>query len=63
LKAALPEQGRSFISAAEAAQTAENLPDGAAVGTTAIVAVKEEHLADLLLWISSREDRGIVTYL
>ena len=42
------EQGRSLILTPEAAQTAENLPDGAAVRTAAVIAVKKEHLTDLL---------------
>ena len=36
------------ILAAETAQLAENLPDGAAVRTAACVAIENKHLADLL---------------
>ncbi len=39
------------LAAEAAAQTAENLPDGAASGLANGVAVKEKHLSDLLLSI------------
>ena len=43
--------------AAGAANLAENLPDGAATGVAIGIAREEEHLADLLFRILSREDR------
>lgn len=51
-KAALQTQGRTEnLSAANAANLAENLPDGAAVIIAAVSAREEEHLADLLFSI------------
>ena len=57
-KKAAPHRGAagSMKLAAEAAHLAENLPDGAKAGICA-AAIEEEHLADLLIRILSREDR------
>ena len=49
--------------AAETAQLAENLPDGAAFGTAIGVASEEEHLADLLIRICLARTGMIVTEL
>lgn len=49
--------------AAETAQLAQELPDGAAIKVAAGVAVEEEHLAVPPFQISSREDNRIVTDL
>ena len=56
-KKAAPKTGTAEATklAAEAAQLAENLPDGAAAGIGA-AAGEVEHLADLLIRILSRED-------
>ena len=48
------DRNRSLLLAAEAAQLAQNLPDGAAVSVTITIAVHEKHLADLLLEFVSR---------
>jgi hypothetical protein len=42
------------LSAAEAAQLAEDLPNRAAIRSAVGVAIKEEHLADLLSVFASR---------
>ena len=49
--------------ATEAAESAENLPDGAANGVAVGVAIKEKHLADLLFRICLAKTGWIVTDL
>ena len=49
--------------AAEAADPAENLPDGAANGVAVGVAIEEKHLADLLFRICLAKTGWIVTDL
>lgn len=58
-KKTIPQKAGSQKSglAAETAQLAENLPDSVTIGVAIGVAAKEEHLADLLFRILSREDR------
>ena len=55
-------QGYKISSAAETAQTAQQLPNGAAIRIVG-VAIKKEHLANLLFQYLPREDKGIVTDL
>ena len=53
-------QGLLCLLAAETANLAENLPDGAAIIVAAIAASEEEHLADLLFSICLAKTRCIV---
>ena len=50
------------VSAAETANLAENLPDGAALIIAAVAAREEEHLADLLFSICLAKTRGIIPH-
>lgn len=45
--------------AAKAAQLAEDLPDRAAIGSAVVVAIEEEHLADLLFGICLAKTKGL----
>ena len=49
--------------AAEAAELAENLPDGAAIGAAVVFIEEEKHLADLLIRICLARTGWIVTDL
>ncbi len=61
---ALPESRAAItVLAAEAADLAENLPDGAAIHIAAISAREEEHLADLLIRICLARTGCIVIIL
>ena len=61
---ALRMQGRmETVSAAKAANLAENLPDGTAIIIAAVAASEEEHLADLLFSICLAKTGCIVTDL
>ena len=51
------------ILAAETAQLAENLPDGAATGVAVVFVKEEKHLADLLIRICLARTVRIVTNL
>ena len=62
-KTALPKQDRmETVSAAETANLAENLPDGAAVSIAVGIAREEEHLADLLIRICLAKTRWILPH-
>ena len=47
------------ILAAKTAQLAEDLPNSAAIGSTVVIAIEEEHLADLLLSICLAKTKGL----
>ena len=53
--------GPPEISAADAAELAENLPNGAAIGAAVAVKEKETHFADLLIRICLASTVVIVT--
>ena len=53
-------QGYKISSAAETAQTAQQLPNGAAIRIVG-AAIEKEHLANLLFQYLPREDKRIVT--
>ena len=55
-------QGYKISSAAETAQTAQQLPNGAAIRIVG-AAIEKEHLANLLFQYLPREDKEIVTDL